>query len=302
VLRLFGTVDGHLQARDSPFAIEPLPECELIDGKVYKVNTSRLLDALMGEVKRNIGVNQIAACQKISGVAGFAEKGVDAYLDWYFSLGAEWERMVTMLAGDVKLLLETKFSQLVLSSPEVGPLLLGVQTDYEQQWRQIVAGSSAAQQLLEQNHLVLSEAQCRPVAHQGVNPWQPQIEDFKTRLLTGSGAGIAAGALAAKVSAKAMTKFSMKVAAKVLAKVAAKKGLGMAGGAAAGAVLGSAVPGLGTAVGAVVGSVVGFAVGTGVDMAALALEEKLTRPDMKKELLSAVSESLRPYRVTFECK
>jgi len=37
-------------------------------------------------------------------------------------------------------------------------------------------------------------------------------------------------------------------------------------------------------------------------MVALAEEEKLTREDMRKDLLSAVSESLQSYRETFDCR
>jgi outer membrane lipoprotein SlyB len=83
----------------------------------------------------------------------------------------------------------------------------------------------------------------------------------------------------------------------------AKKGIGKAGAAAVGATVGTAVaPGLGTAVGALIGAGVGLVVGVGIDMAALAAEEKLTRDDMRRDLLSAVSESLQSYRETFECK
>ena len=61
-------------------------------------------------------------------------------------------------------------------------------------------------------------------------------------------------------------------------------------------------PGLGTAVGAVAGAVIGLAAGVSIDMAALSAEEKLTREDMRKDLLSAVSEALQPYRETFNCR
>lgn len=60
--------------------------------------------------------------------------------------------------------------------------------------------------------------------------------------------------------------------------------------------------GPGTVLGAAICAGVGRVVGVGIDVVALAAEEKLTREDMKRDLLSAVSESLQPCRGTFECK
>ena len=86
-------------------------------------------------------------------------------------------------------------------------------------------------------------------------------------------------------------------------RAATRKAAGGAGGAAAGAAIGTAVaPGVGTAVGAAIGAGVGVAIGAGIDMAVLATEEKLTRADMKRDLLGAVSESLQPYREAFNCR
>jgi uncharacterized protein YcfJ len=62
------------------------------------------------------------------------------------------------------------------------------------------------------------------------------------------------------------------------------------------------VPFFGTAVGAVVGAVVGVAVGVGIDIAALALEEGLTRDSMRKDLIESVTETLQPMRDMFACK
>ncbi len=64
---------------------------------------------------------------------------------------------------------------------------------------------------------------------------------------------------------------------------------------------GSAVPGLGTGVGALAGVAAGLAVGAGVDIAMLAVEESLTRDDMRRDLLASVDESLAPLREAFQC-
>jgi phage tail tape-measure protein len=73
-------------------------------------------------------------------------------------------------------------------------------------------------------------------------------------------------------------------------------------GAAAGAAIGSVFPIVGTAIGAAVGAVSGVVVGIAIDMAALAIDEGLTREAMRKDLVDSVAETLRPMRETFGCK
>lgn len=53
--------------------------------------------------------------------------------------------------------------------------------------------------------------------------------------------------------------------------------------------------------GAAIGAGVGLVAGVGIDMVALAAEEKLTREDRWKDLLSAVTEALQSYRETLDC-
>ena len=306
VLMLFqslGALDHHLRTADSPLAIRPLPECERISGKVYALNTANALKALIDQAQGQLAGHQAAACTKLDEIEAVAAKGVDQYLDWYFSLGAEWSRFATLLTGDIDLLLQAKFSEKVMSSPEIVQRLPAVQAAYEAQWALLVGARSSALDLLDRNRLVLDERDCKVIKESSVTPWTAQWESSKARLVSGSGAGLIAGALAAKATAKAMGKTTMKSAGTVLTKAMTKKGIGKAGAAAVGATVGTVVaPGLGTVVGAVIGAGVGLAVGVGIDMVALAAEEKLTREDMRKDLLSAVSESLQSYRETFDCK
>lgn len=303
LFQLLGAMDHRLRTADSPLAIKPLPECERIDGKVYALNTAGALKALLDEARGQLAGHQATACAKLGEIEALATKGVEDYLNWYFSLGAEWSRFATLLTGDIDLLLQAKFSQMVMSSPEIVQRLPAVQAAYEEQWAQVVGARSRALDLLDQNRLVLDERGCKVIKETSVTPWTAQWEGSKARLVSGSGAGLIAGALAAKVAAKAMSKTTMKSAGTVLAKAVVKKSIGKVGAAGVGATVGTVVaPGLGTVVGALIGSGVGLVVGVGIDMVALAAEEKLTREDMRKDLLSAVSESLQSYRDTFDCK
>ncbi len=305
VLVLFqslGALDHRLRTADSPLALRPVPECERIGGKVYALNTADAMKALIAQTQSQLTAHQVAACTKLDGIETAAAQGVDQYLDWYFSLGAEWSRFATLLTGDIDLLMQAKFSEKVMASPTIVRLLPDVQAAYEAQWALLVDARSGALDLLDRNRLVLDERGCKVIRELPATPWTSQWEGSKARLVGGSGAGLIAGTLAAKVTAKAMGKATMKSAGAVLAKAMAKKGIGKVGAAAAGATVGTAVaPGVGTLVGAAIGAGVGLVVGVTIDMAALAAEEKLTRADMRTELLSAVTESLQPYRETFDC-
>lgn len=300
---LMAEAEGLVAAKQSPFAVKRLPDCERIGGVAYQVGTLDVLRATLAGLTGGLGAAQGASCSKIDEIEAQAAKGVDAYLDWYFSLGAEWARLATLLTGDIDRFLEQKFREMVIVHTGVEPLLAQVRADHGKQLDAVFQGHRQLRELMEKNRLVIGEGQCRVVADLAVDPARAAIEKHQTRLAGSAVAGLVGGGFAAKVATKAMGKTSMKAAGKVLGKVAAKKAAGVAGSAAVGAAIGSVVPGLGTAVGGAVGGVVGgLAVGAAVDMAVLAAEEKLTRADMKRDLMNAVKETLQPARLMFECQ
>ncbi|MBW7832038.1 MAG: hypothetical protein H3C29_02375 [Simplicispira suum] len=301
-LDLAGRTEYLAQSRPSPFAVQALPECERIGGRVYRVGAEALLEQLGARTQKSLAASQVQACTALDKVRALAEPGVDAYLDWYFSLGAEWARLAAMLAGDAELLMRVKFEQLVLQDDGIGSALGTVQREYAAQWGAALNARADALALLESQHLVLSESQCRVVHEAPESPALLAVRGHSARLVASSGVALIAGSFAGTVAAKAMGKASMKAASKLLLKAAAKKSLGKAGAAAAGAALGTVVaPGLGTALGAGLGAAVGLALGAGVDLTLLAAEEMLTRENMRRELLEAVDESLAPYRASLSC-
>lgn len=290
-------LNAALRQRPSPFAVVAVPECERIAGQAYRLNTSYLLDTLMAATRQRLATQQAAACTQLDAIAARTEAGIDAYLDWYFSLGAEWARIATMLTGDVELWLQARFQNMVLADPALTQQLDALQAAQARHWQALDTARADALAALEHHRLVLDERGCRATLVQSEAPWLAQIDAGHGRLAAGSAAGLAAGAIAAQLTAKAMGKASMKTAGTLLLKAAAKKAAGQGAAAAAGAAIGSVVPGVGT----LVGAVTGLAIGTAVDVAALAAEEGLTRADMRRDLLDAVAETLHPYRTLFGC-
>lgn len=302
VLALVARADHALQREQRVLALRAIPACERIGGIAYAVGTLAAVKAYTSALEERSAGRRGAACARIEEIARIAAADVDAYLDWYFSLGAEWMRLGFMLTGDVETLLEVKFQRMVASDPRIVHALADLQVDQQYLLDAGTAARESVVALLERERLVLSERQCRVVTEAAAGvPLLAQLDATRTRLLASTATGVAAGAFAGAVTARVMSRATMQAAGRVLGKAAAKRGVGLAGsaaaGSAAGAIAGSAVPFIGT----LAGALAGLAVGAGVDVAMLSVEEKLTREDMRKDLLAAVDESLAPLRAAFDC-
>jgi hypothetical protein len=282
--------------------LEKLPECERIGDAFYKLNTLDALKALNVKTEQSIGRVQARACSLVDGIVDIASPGIEAYLDWYFSLGADMTRAAAMLTGNLDHLLESQFNQLVFQDDRLRVGLAAIQQGYSAQWSQAVARYGKALSLMARNRLVLSDQQCRVVRTAEVSPALSQFEAHRTRLVGSAATGLVAGTFAAAVTGKAVGKATMKAASKALGKLFAKNVVTKGGAAAAGAAVGTLVaPGVGTAAGALVGAGIGLLFGVTVDMAALAAEEHFNRDQMRQELRAAVQEQVQEARKFTGC-
>jgi hypothetical protein len=291
---------------DSPLAIRPMEPCEKIDGITYRINTVKAVESVIALATPKLTAVGLDACQQLTQLDTSIAAGVDDYLNWYFSLGADYARLAMILSGDVDLLLQSKINELVMGKLQQGDAFNRLQTAYENQWVQVHESSGAVQRLLIENRLNIIDRGCKVVSETTARQISMPLDQAKARLSTSAAAGLIGGVFASKLTAKVMTKSSVKISSKVLLKAVAKKAAGKAGGALAGAGVGAGIGAflgpIGAAVGAGLGAAVGVAVGVGIDIAALAIEEGLTRDSMRKDLIDSVTETLRPMRDTFACK
>lgn len=285
-------LDGLARAQESPLALKRLPECERIGQQLYSLGT---LDATRQQVLQLLGRAQAgqALCQSIPQMNRQLDAAVERYLDWYFSLGAEWGRILSLLTGDVSQFLQNKLSETLGATPGLEGWVQTLQKQALTSGAALAEGQQRIEETLARHHLALSPEQCLVRAEVASLPALELLGDARQRLTASALVGSGGGAFAAAVAGKAMAKASMKAASKVLAKAAAKQGLGKAGAAVAGAAVGSVVPGVGTAVGAVAGAVAGVVLGVGIDWAALYAEELLTRDAMRADLRAALGEQLQ---------
>jgi len=285
-------LDGLARAQESPLALKRLPECERIGQQLYSLGT---LDATRQQVLQLLGRAQAgqALCQSIPEMGRQLDAAVERYLDWYFSLGAEWGRILSLLTGDVSQFLQNKLSETLGATPGLEGWVQTLQKQALSSGAALAEGQQRIEETLARHHLALSPGQCLVRTEVASLPALELLGDARQRLTASALVGTGGGAFAAAVAGKAMAKASMKAAGKVLAKAAAKQGLGKAGAAVAGAAVGSVVPGVGTAVGAVAGAVAGVVLGVGIDWAALYAEELLTRDAMRADLRAALGEQLQ---------
>lgn len=226
---------------------------------------------------------------------------VPGFLDWYYSLRAEYLRTAHLLVGS---------GDSYLRGQVDGHLNAG--TPFAAATAEIAAIAGARDMAAEfdgARRAIL--AQCRGdlpadgavvtilAERPGDSLAVPLLADriaFEARVTAAGFGGLAAGvgvAVLAKVGAKVALGSVFKAAAAALAKIAGSKALGLLGGAGIGAAVGgtggSVVPGAGTGIGAVVGGVVGgVAVMLGVDFTLIKLEEEISREGFAAEILAAI--------------
>ena len=299
---LFVQGDAALGRQERLLALSAVPQCERMGGRAYSLGTLAKLQSYAAVLEERMGSRRGEACARIAEIARIAERNVDAYLDWYFSLGGDWTRFALVISGDVESLLEAKFNRLVASDARIGTLIGELQLDQLYLVEVASMGRNGMTDLLEQQRLVVDERQCKAVtdARDGMEALR-RYDGLRTRIVASAATGVVAGAFAGGLTARAMERASMQAARRVLGKAAARRGAGRVAsaeaGAMAGAIAGSLVPGVGTAA----GLVAGVAAGLATDVAMLAVEEKLTRADMRRDLIAAVDESLATLRQAFDC-
>ncbi|WP_216366901.1 hypothetical protein [Halovulum dunhuangense] len=295
-LQVFALVDQAI--RNSPWLSATTERAgrlvEQIDQAFYESGTIDQINAALGDAA--LDPQQMATLEQ-SLVSGFdaMERNIDGYLDWYYSLPAEYARTGHLLAGNLEEHLRSKLVEhLEAGDPfdETDRAFRGARSELD------AVIDARIRAILDENR-VMPDPDGDAVVTRRTSLAELETLAAESSVLSfgqrGAIAGATGAAVAAAVVAKAGTKGILKIAAKAAVKSATSKSvstLGGAGmGAAAGAAAGSVVPVLGTAVGAAIGGVVGgLATAVAVDTGLLALEEAFARDDHRADLVAVLSE------------
>lgn len=259
---------------------------EKIDSAFYQRGTIEKLRALNAELLNRIEKDKSIIHINIDKAFSQMEGNVVGYLDWYYSLEAEYMRLGKMLTGQIEVYMQNKLEEyLNLNNPTaelkktIDSVLANQQT-LRNEYQQL------RQKILDENRLHDIEDQVSIVSSASLDslitiPTHIEFVSLDQRVAGGTVAAGVGGLIAGKIASKAI----FKGAAKAVFKAAAAKAGGATVGGGVGAVMGSVVPGVGTAVGGFIGGLLG---GVLVDAVLLRLEEAVSREEFHREIVSAI--------------
>jgi len=283
---------------------------EMIGNEYYKPGTAgqieqAYLDSL-SRLETSIGKLRETTDDGFKQMAG----NVDDYLDWYYSLPGEYERIVALATGVLENWMAEKLQNYLMKGNAFGPVQQSIEAVLKNNQQLRAEHLQKVEQILAENRIEPAhDSQLEIVRHASLNalkepPIHSVIVNLENRMLISGGIGTAGaitGAIAGKITAKVAGKGVIKLGAQALIKVTAGKAVSALGGAAAGAAtgmaVGSIIPGIGTAIGAAIGGIIGgITIGLAVEKLLLMLEEAFSRDEFKRQILEAIEEE----RVEFE--
>ncbi|MEA3643333.1 MAG: hypothetical protein VBE63_25855 [Lamprobacter sp.] len=229
---------------------------------------------------------------KIDALFAKLDRGVEAYLDWYFTVAGEYQRLGAVIAGDLPALMTEQLQQRVFEDTGFQRELEAISTEALEQADVRLAG--LGQGLAQQLSAWQADSACRPDMLNLAEVATLNRDGLRALSAAGFGAttgatvmaaGLLSKTVAAKVVGKVAAKKSFQLGATLLGKVAAKKGAS-AGAAALGATAVCAPAGLGAIA---CGAVAGVATWLAADKVFVEIDEALSREEMRADILEVLN-------------
>lgn len=289
-------VKGHPAVLETIGAIEK--QVENIDGAIYSPGTIAKIELAKAVALGKLNVSRATMEGQVDRAFDRMEQNVDGYLDWYYSLPAEYVRLAKLLTGEIESYMEQKLSEHLQKGDSYKMLTDGLATAASTYKAVMDEYRISVEEILKDNRLGDEIKQAVAVRTTSMKEIYsvPVHLDAVTLIARASGgvAGASIGAgIGAAVTAKVVSKGMFKAAAKAVSKIAASKVAGAGGGAVIGGVIGSVIPGAGTVVGGVIGGVIG---GVLIDATLLKLEESIGREEFKREIVAAVRDAKAEFK------
>lgn len=276
----FGAVESFVQEQVGMAAY-------VIDGRYYD---QQAIDKLLVEAsQKSANLSQEAEevlTPLINDAFDKRLENVDAYLDWYYSLPADYERLAQFFTGTVEEGMKDQLQNRINDGVDDSALV----EQFENYLNQASALQSELQEELSAYELsdvpdwliVKQDELSIDAVSSALEPTQ-KLLDGGQRMGLSAGLGVAGGIITKKVTEKVLAKpFFNKIVTR-LVEALGTRGLLEAAGTTGGTVL---APGVGTAVG-LVGSI---AVGTVSDYLFLKADEAMNRESYKEEITSAIED------------
>jgi hypothetical protein len=272
---------------------------ERIDGMVVRPGTITQIEAYKADMLRGLVSSAHELEIAIDGSFDNMIFRVDDFLDWYYSLFAEYARIAHMIGGSAEAHLSAMLAIHLHADENFENIRRQLDSLIEQHAGMERQLKDATRRLAEQNRIHETESEIeitREYTMEDLLDYEDVI-GFDFRMLSASamsgGGFLAGGFIGKKIVENVAKKSAFRVSARSLARFGSVRAAGRSGsgaaGAAAGAAAGSVVPGGGTAVGAAIGGITGsIAGGLLTDKALLMAEEHYRRETFKADIINAI--------------
>lgn len=267
--------------------------------------------ALLGSLGEDLEAVRLAARREAARAVDDAldplfaevEQAVDRYLDWYFTVIGEYERLLASVAGDFAAAMGERLEQELFGATRFTDRLAEASHRIEAAAQQQLAG--AAERLGQR---VAAEAKASPCELDGIAVHAlGDLGHDRIRAAVAATGGTAAGVVTAKllaqeagaaVAAKVAAKNGFKAAAAMAGKVTAKKG----GSILLSATAATAVCAPGGPLAVLCGVAAGAVTWLAIDKALVEIDESLFREEMRAELLAAIGEQREALAVALKAQ
>jgi len=282
------------------FELVVKPKLEIMEGRYFRSGTREKLRNLAEETLAQQGIGIDLLERQMDAGYRVMSRNVDAYLDAYYSLPAEYMRLGAMLSNS----LERRLSDDLNRALNRGQPFRGFQQTLsklsERNADLQARYERASMELMAENEVATPQGDFWQIEEHSLQDLLTPASEIQhiSGGMRGAAAGVGAvsAMVATKVVSKTLAKGTLKLAAKAVAKGAVSKAGAGGASAAAGAVIGSVIPGAGTLAGAIIGAGVGLVVGVTVDYALLEVEEELTRDEFKQQILQSIAQARTEHR------
>ena len=290
-------VKGHPAVLETIGALEK--QVEKIDGAIYSPGTIDKIDLAKAVALGKLNVSRATMEGQVDRAFDRMEQNVDGYLDWYYSLTAEYERLRKLLTGEIESYMEQKLTEHLQKGDSFKFLSDGLSAASSTYTAVMDEYRISVEEILKANQLDGEIKKTVAVSTTSMKeiysvPVHLDAVSLTTRA-TGGAVGAVGAGIGGAVTAKVIGKGIFKAAAKAVAKMATSKTATVILGSVAGGAIG--IPGGpgGVAAGGVLGAAVG---GVAADAVLLKLEESISREGFKREIVTAI----RDAKVEFKTK
>ena len=303
-LPLFGVLESHLsnEARVAePTAV--ISQVERIGDQYFSVGSIDEVSRLSSSKLESYKDLMVPIEDSLALGFSFMRTNVDVYLDWYYSLPAEWGRVASLLAGNIDSYLQTKLTETLESGEpfkvfeqhlsEAISLEADLLEDYRQNASELLDSRRVDVSPGEEVIVVASvdrEALLAFPIHSGLTTVEQRLA---TAAATTGVSGVVAAFATRQIILRASSSGVIRSAGVALGRLAVIRagstGTGGVFGAVIGGTFGSVVPVLGTVAGAAIGGAIGgLAMGVGAEYLMVKLEEVLKREEHHEQLIAAI--------------